>query len=167
MQIKDLIPWGRKTGEFDKHDEDEHPILSLQRDMNRVFDQFWHRFDRSFAGTEHGFGLDMPRTDIVDTESAIEVSVELPGIDEEDLDVSLTDDALTIKGEKKTEREESKHGYMLSERSYGSFYRTIPLPPGVATEDVDAVFEKGVLTLTLPKSPEAQAKVKKIDVKTA
>ncbi|GLS28456.1 Hsp20/alpha crystallin family protein [Mesorhizobium albiziae] len=91
--------------------------------------------------------------------------MELPGIDQEDVDVSLTDRALTIKGEKKSEREESRKGYHVSERSYGSFYRSIPLPSGVDTDKANAEFKNGVLTVSLPKTREALSRGKKIEVK--
>jgi len=165
MQIKDLIPWSRKEVEGAPSRRSEEPVLSLQREMNRVFESFWNRFERPLMGVDGGFGA--PRADVVETEKAVEVSVELPGLDAKDLQVSLTEDVLTIKGEKKAEREESATGRYLSERSYGSFYRAISLPPGVATDGAKAEFKKGVLTVSLPKTPEAQAKVKKIEVTSA
>ena len=164
MQIKDLIPWGRKETEPQRKSEDEHPMVTLQRDMNRVFDNFWRSFDQPFGSLTTPSDTGMPRSDVVETDAAVEVSVELPGMEEKDIDVSLTDDALTIKGERKVEREDDKKGYYLSERSYGSFYRSIPVPPGVDTEKVEAAFKNGVLTVTLPKTEEAQAKIKKITV---
>lgn len=168
MQIRDLIPWGRERKDLIRHQgEGDNPLLSLQRDINRVFDDFWNRFERT-TGFSNGFlAAGAPSTDVSETDEAVEVSVELPGMDEEDIDVSLTDDFLTIRGEKKGEKEERKKGYYLSERHYGSFYRSIPLPPGVDGTKADAQFKKGVLTVTLPKTPEAQEKVRKIEVKAA
>lgn len=168
MQISDLIPWGRDRNEVARQQGDgDSPLLNLQRDINRVFDDFWSRFDRS-AGVSNGLlSVTGPRTDVTETDEAVDVSVELPGMDEKDIDVSLSDDVLTIRGEKKAEREEKKKGYYLAERSYGSFYRSIPLPPGVDSEKAEARFKKGVLTVTLPKTPEAQAKVRKIEVKAS
>lgn len=168
MQISDLIPWGRDRNEVARQQGDgDNPLLNLQRDINRVFDDFWSRFDRS-AGVSNGLlSVTGPRTDVTETDEAVDVSVELPGMDEKDIDVSLSDDVLTIRGEKKAEREEKKKGYYLAERSYGSFYRSIPLPPGVDSEKAEAQFKKGVLTVSLPKTPEAQAKVRKIEVKAS
>ncbi|MBP1875959.1 Spore protein SP21 [Ensifer adhaerens] len=164
MQIRDLIPWGNnKASEIAKRDE-ENPVFSLQRDVNRIFDDFWKRFDQPF-GAFGRWDANGPPTDIAETESALEVSVELPGIDQKDVDVSLMDSALTIKGEKKSEQEESKKGYHLSERSYGSFYRSIPLPSGVDTDKANAQFKNGVLTVTVPKTKEALSRVRKIEVK--
>jgi HSP20 family protein len=165
MQIRDLIPWGNnnKGSEIAKRGE-ENPVFSLQRDVNRIFEDFWKRFDQPF-GAFGRWDAGGPRADIAETESALEVSVELPGLDQKDVDVSLTDSALTIKGERKSERDESKKGYHLAERSYGSFYRSIPLPSGVDADKVNAEFKNGVLTVTLPKTQEALSRVKKIEVK--
>jgi HSP20 family protein len=164
MQIKDLIPWGNNNGNDIAKREENNPVFSLQHDMNRIFEDFWRRFDQPFGAFARSDGSG-PRTDIAETETTLEVSVELPGIDQKEIDISLTDGALTIKGEKKSEREENKKGYHLSERSYGSFYRTIPLPSGVDTDKANAQFKNGVLTVTLPKTQEALSRVKKIEVK--
>ena len=167
MQIRDLIPWSRNRREIEAHAGSDNPLLSLQRNINRVFDDFWSRFD-TLAGPSNGlltgFG---PRADVSETDQSVEVSFELPGMDEKEIDVSVTDDVLTIRGEKKAEREERKKGFYLSERSYGSFHRSIPLPAGVDSTKAEARFRKGVLTVTLPKTPEAQEKVRKIEVRSA
>lgn len=164
MQIRDLIPWGNNKGSEIANRDEENPVFSLQRDVNRLFEDFWKRFDQPF-GAFGRWDARGPRTDVAETKSALEVSVELPGIDPKDVDVSLTDSALTIKGERKSEREENNEGYHLSERSYGSFFRSIPLPSGVDTDKANAEFKNGVLTVTLPKSQEAMSRVKKIEVK--
>jgi len=163
MQIKDLIPWARKDHAPEPKSDDQNPIASLQREMNRVFESFWTR-----AGD-----LDWPwtggdaKSDVVETGDSVEVSIELPGMEMKDIEVSVTDDMLTVKGEKKVERQEEKKGYYRSERSYGAIYRTIPLPPGVDGEKAEASFKNGVLTIKLPQTPEAQAKVKRIEVQSA
>jgi HSP20 family protein len=163
MQIKDLLPWARKDSLEPKGAED-NPIVALQREMNRAFEGFWNRSERPFGGLA-GFGEGAPRSDVVETDDGVEVTVELPGLDEKDIEVSLSDDALSIKGEKKIERKEEKKGYYLSERSYGSVFRSIPLPPGVNSDKADATFRNGVLTVKLPQRPEAKANVKKVEVK--
>lgn len=163
MQIKDLIPWARKEHAPEPKSDDNNPIASLQRDMNRVFESFWNRagdLDWPWGGGE-------AKSDVVETNDHVEVSIELPGMEMKDIEVSVSDDMLTVKGEKKVERQEDKKGYYLSERSYGAIYRTIPLPPGVDGEKADASFKNGVLTIKLPQTPEAQAKVKRIEVKGA
>ena len=166
MQIRDLIPWGRHKGDVQsKGALAGLPFGSLQQDVNRVFDDFWNRFDRPFLGP-NGFLAAGPRTDISETDGEVEVSVELPGLNEKDIEVNLTDDTLTIRGEKKVEKEEKKRNYYRSERSYGAFHRTIPLPPGVDSDKAEAKFKNGVLSITVPKTAEAKAKVKRIEVKS-
>ena len=115
-----------------------------------------------------GWSFDAPDVDIVDNDDAVEVRAELPGMEEKDIDVQLSDAMLTIKGEKKEEREEGdkESRYYLSERRYGSFERSFRLPEGMDADKVDAKFKNGVLTVTIPKLPEARQKAKKIDVKT-
>ena len=168
MQIRDLIPWGRDKDEVSrKHNQDDNPLVNLQRDVNRAFDNFWNRFNRPFDGLDGFLSVGTPSTDVSESDDEIEVSVELPGMDEKDIEVSLTNDVLTIRGEKKAEKEEKRKGYYLSERSYGSFFRSIPLPPVVDTNKVTAEFNKGVLTVSLPKSAEAKAQVKRIEVKAS
>ncbi len=163
MQIKDLIPWARKDGAPDAKSSEDNPIATLQREMNHVFENFWNRVGQF----EWPWGSDEAKSDMVETDNAIEVSIELPGMEMKDIEVTVNDDMLTVKGEKKIERKEEKKGYYLSERSYGAIYRTIPLPPGVDGEKAQASFKNGVLTIKLPQSPEAQAKVRKIAVKEA
>lgn len=163
MQIKDLIPWARKDHAPEPKNDDQNPIASLQREMNRVFESFWTRagdLDWPWAGGD-------AKSDVVETGDSVEVSIELPGMEMKDIEVSVTDDMLTVKGEKKVERQEEKKGYYLSERSYGAIYRTIPLPPGVDGEKAEASFKNGVLTIKLPQTPEARAKVKRIEVQPA
>ena len=163
MQIKDLIPWARKDGAPDAKSSEDNPIAALQREMNHVFENFWNRVGQF----EWPWGSDEAKSDVVETDNAIEVSIELPGMEMKDIEVTVNDDMLTVKGEKKIERQEEKKGYYLSERSYGAIYRTIPLPPGVDGEKAQASFKNGVLTIKLPQTPEAQAKVRKIAVKEA
>lgn len=167
MQIRDLIPWGRTRPQVPQSTgEVVSPVFALQRKMNRAFDDFWSRFDRPFGG--NGFlGVAGPSTDITETDKEVEVAIELPGIDEKDIDVRLTRDSLTIRGEKKAEKEQKGAGFTLSERSYGSFYRTIPLPAGIDPDNARAEYKRGVLTITVPKSPEAQSEVKRIEVKAS
>ncbi|MGE0283871.1 MAG: Hsp20/alpha crystallin family protein [Rhizobiaceae bacterium] len=166
MQVKDLIPWGRRK-EPAASNSNTHPVATLQRDITRVFDDFWANFDRPFGLMNGFFGGAWPTADVSETDKAVEVVVELPGMDEKDIDVTVTDDVLTIRGEKKSETEKKEKGYFVSERNFGSFHRSIPLPAGVDTDKVDARFKKGVLTVTLPKTAEAQDKVKKISVRAA
>jgi HSP20 family protein len=162
MQIKDLIPWARKDAAPDAKSSSDNPIATLQREMNQVFESFWNRV----GNFDWPWGSGMARSDMVETDGAIEVSIELPGMEMKDIEVTVNDDMLTVRGEKRIERQEEKKGYYLSERSYGAIYRTIPLPPGVDGEKAEASFKNGVLTIRLPQTPEAKAKVKHIEVKS-
>jgi HSP20 family protein len=145
----------------------EIPFTSLQRDVNRLFDSF-------FSGQEvEPIGRDLethlshfhPRIDVVENEKEVRVTAELPGLDEKEVEVTLASDTLTLKGEKKSEREEKNGNYYRMERSYGSFHRSIPLPAEVVTEKAEALFRKGVLTVVLPKSVKAQEEIRKLTIK--
>jgi HSP20 family protein len=150
---------------------------SFRSDMDRLFDRFagfgLPSFPRllptfpRFSDVEQAATLSVPAIDVAETDKAFAVTAELPGMDEKDIDVSVTGDLLTIKGEKRQEREEKNKNYYLSERSYGQFQRSFTLPSGIDRDKIAAEFAKGVLTVTLPKSAEAQQQQKKIDVKKA
>ncbi len=169
MQISDLIPWGRDKDRTPANDNTEAPnaLAKLQRDINGVFEDFWHRVENGWNGHSSPIGMFGPSTDVAETDKSVEIEVELPGMSEEDIDISISGEAMTIHGEKKVVHEEKRKGVYMSERSYGAFYRTIPLPPGVDTDKAEASFRRGVLTVTLPKSAEAQARIKRIPVKAA
>ena len=108
-----------------------------------------------------------PAVDVAETEKAYEITAELPGMDEKNVEVKFADGVLTVKGEKQEEKEEKKKDYYLSERSYGSFQRAFQVPDGVDADKIEASFKNGVLTVTMPKSVEAQKSAKKITVKAA
>lgn len=165
MKIKDLIPWARKDEASEGERREEHPVAALQREMNRVFDGFLERFGKSLGEIEWPWGHSEAKSDVVQMDNAVEISIELPGMSMADIEVAVTDDVLTVKGEKRIERQEEKKGYYLSERSYGAIWRTIPLPPGVDSSKAEARFKDGVLTVRLPQTPEAQAKVRHIEVR--
>ncbi|HAR95997.1 MAG TPA: molecular chaperone [Deltaproteobacteria bacterium] len=145
---------------------EESPFLSLRREMERVFDEFWkglHSWDLSEQTIPDTFNL---RVDVTDTEDAFRIAAEVPGMDEKDIEVTLTRDTVTIKGEKKEKKEETTNDYYWMERSFGSFVRNIPLPAEIDTAKVQASLKKGVLTITLPKTATAIKEAKKIPVKT-
>jgi HSP20 family protein len=118
--------------------------------MDRTFDEFFGGKALAPWGGEWA-GFD-PSVDVVETDNAIKVTAELPGMDAKDVDVTVSHNTLTLKGEKKQEHEERGEGYYRSERSYGSFQRSIPLPSTVETDKAEAAFDKGVLTVTFPKT---------------
>ncbi len=153
------------------------PFENLRREIDRLFDDFdvgpWRSpFRRSWFGVAPFWRSEStwaaaPAVDIAETEKAYEITAELPGMDEKNIEVKFSDGVLTIKGEKQEEKEEKKKDYYLSERNYGSFQRTFQVPDGVDADKIEAGFKKGVLTVTLPKSAEAQKAEKKITVKAA
>ena len=138
---------------------ESNPFLILQREMDRLFQDFGRGVGWEVSR------LPSPKVDITETPSALVIAAELPGMTENDIDVTLNDNVLTIRGEKKEEKEEKDTNRHLVERSYGSFQRAFQLPPGYDAEQVQAAFDKGVLKITLPKPKEEQSKVKKIEVK--
>jgi HSP20 family protein len=140
-----------------------NPFDSFRHEMGRLMDSFFHGF--SLHPFETRATVFTPHVDVVDTGKTINVSVELPGMDDKDIEVSLTRDALVIKGEKKEEKEEKGKDYYRSERSFGSFTRSIALPEGIDTEGGEASFKKGVLTVKLPKAKQAMKEARKIAVK--
>jgi HSP20 family protein len=171
MEFRDLIPWGGRQGAVARPGED-HPFLALQRDMNRILDDFWRRFGQTSPmagplGAMTAWGWQGPRTDLTDKGDALEVTVELPGLDEKDVQVSLAGDMLTIRAERKVEHSGGGDGWSVSGTSSGSFYRSFPLPPGIDQDKVGAEFKQGLLRVTLPRTAEARARVKRIEVKAA
>ena len=163
--IKSLLPTVWRRSESPLRRAEEHPFFALHWEVNRMFDDFFHSFDLAPFGERKGFGAFSPSVDVREDEKEVVVKAELPGLDEKDVEVTLTDDALTIRGEKKDEKEEKGKDYWHREASYGSFRRVVPLPKGINTEKADARFKNGVLTVTLPRLEEAKAKGKRIPVK--
>ena len=161
MVIRNLVPFGKKSVPVKR--EEQNPFSLLRREMDSLFDNFYRGFD--IEPFESRLGVFNPKVDVTENDKEIKISAELPGMDEKDIDVSLQIDMLTIKGEKKEEKEDKGKDYYRMERSYGSFSRTIPLPIEVETEKVEAKFKKGVLSITLPKTAKAVAETKKIAVK--
>ena len=170
MVFHEMVPWKNRRRDVGiRPSEESYPLSTLQRRMNRMFDDFFGDFDgfslsplRAPARGADGF---MPRMDIAETDKDITISAELAGMDEKDVEITVHDDVLTIKGEKKTEHEEKEGQRFLTERSYGSFSRSIALPAEVDQEKIDASFKKGILKVKLPKTPVAVSQAKKIDIK--
>lgn len=152
------------------------PFESLRREIDRLFDDF-HPFNFRLPSTRSLLGRDLPALgagwavapamDLVEKEKEYEITAELPGIDEKNVEIKLSNHTLTIKGEKTEEKEEKDKDYYLSERRYGSFQRSFQVPEGVDPDKIEANFAKGVLTVKLPKTAEAQQAEKKIEVKAA
>jgi HSP20 family protein len=163
MAVRDLIPWSRVRDVSVRRGED-NPVLTLHREMNRLFDDFFRGFDLAPFGSERFFdrlGGKWPNVEVSETDKEIKVSAELPGLDEKDVHVELAHGVLAIAGEKKTETEDKDP--LFSERYYGRFERRIPVED-VDEDKISAAFKNGVLTVTLPKVAQAQSKVKRIAI---
>ena len=140
----------------------ERPAASLQREMNRLFDDF---FGRDFLVEPfRGIGDWRPALDVAETDTSVIVKADLPGLEAKDLDVSIRGDLLTIKGEKKEEKEEKTKSFHRVERRYGSFERSVRLPATVKADQVNASFKNGVLRIELPKTEDAKQKAVHIKV---
>jgi len=148
---------------FGRSDE---TLGSLFRDVEKVFEDFSRRPPFATFGTELPT-VSAPKIDIAESKEAIDITAELPGVEEKDVEVTLADGVLTIRGEKKSERDETDSGknWHLVERSYGSFSRSIGLPFEPDSGKVEAKFDKGVLRVHLPKPPEVAKKQQKIEIK--
>ncbi len=167
MSFADLIPWKGGTRALAKQRPGDM-FSALQREMNSLFDEFWSLCDGAPA-TARGRGLSAfsPTITVNETGKEYRVTVELPGLSENDVNVELIGDTLTISGEKKAEHEEKHGATVYSERSYGAFSRSVPLPDAVERSTIKAQFKNGVLTVTLPKKAQATAARKQIEVKSA
>lgn len=138
------------------------PFTSFQREMNRLFDDVFRGFGFPMQAGQAGEGgqgsgmMLQPDIDVSETEKEFKICADLPGVSERDVDVSLHEDTLTIRAERREERKEDKENFHIVERSHGMFQRSLRLPANIEADKVEARFENGVLVITLPKSEEAQ-----------
>jgi HSP20 family protein len=143
-------------------------LARWERDMERMFDDFWGRRMRPWWperwSMPAGMEITTPAVDLFEEKDDIVVKAEMPGMDKDNIQVNLTDHTLTIKGEKKKDEEVKEENYYRSERSYGSFVRTLDLPADVQSDKVKATFKNGVLEVRLPKTEQAKAKEVKVNV---
>ena len=137
-------------------------LLNIRDEVNRLFDNFFTGLPERRRGLLEGEWA--PSVDIAETDNDVVVTAELPGVKQDDVDITITDDVLTLKGEKKEEKEVKEKNYHRIERSYGSFQRSVSLPAGVQADKAKATYKDGVLHITIPKSEEARPKQIKIDV---
>ena len=168
MAVRDLIPWGRNRSSVPSPMTGD-PFVTLHREMNRLFDDVFNRFDTTLPalpGRAPGWsGGGWPSLEIDSRENAIRVSAELPGMEEKDIEVLIDGDILTIRGEKRSETSETEdQGRRFSERYYGRFERSVTLPFEVEEDKAEASFKNGVLTVTLPRSATAQERAKRIPI---
>ena len=165
-----LVPWRKKADQAVARRGDEHPFSRLHREMNELFEGIFDDERNMFGMTrwpmEKNFLSIEPSFEVSETDDAVQVLAELPGMDEKDIEVTLDRRTLTITGEKKEEHEEKKKNTVFSERRYGSFRRMLTVPDGIDEAQVKASFKKGVLKLELPKKPEARGNARKIPIKS-
>jgi HSP20 family protein len=154
MRLKSLVPF-REGGALMRPD---FGLFGLHREIDRLFSEFAQGIGPS------GMSI-IPNIEISDTDKEIEVSAEMPGLERKDVEISIEDDTLTIRGEKKVEENQKDKNVQLSERSYGVFYRVLQLPPGIDPSSVQATMSNGILKVTIPKPAKSQPK--KIEVKEA
>ena len=185
MDLKKLAPWNwfKKEDEMDhtvpvKHSERGgyfperryDPTLPIHRDIDRLFDSFWRGFSPLTMGGSGFFpslgetGILKPKVDLSATEQEYLLTVEIPGVSEKDVTVDVSGNTMTIKGEKKQEKEEKDKNYYRIERSYGSFQRVLSLPEDVNQESIKASFKNGVLSITMPRKALPKGEVKQIQI---
>jgi len=158
MALRDLIPWNNSSRNLSLQRNEGNPFLALHREMNRLFDDAFRSFDVGAFGSQ---AMGWPSVEVSETDKEVKVVAEIPGLEEKDVEVELANGVLTISGEKKSETVDKERRF--SERHYGRFERSIPVDD-VDQDKVAAAFKNGVLTVTLPKSPTAQQKVKRIAI---
>ena len=165
MNMRDLIPWGRTAQTPTRYREEADPFVTLHREMNRLDDVFRGFEAGPFGGLgrmANWSGASWPSVEVSETDKDVRVSAELPGLDEKDVEVLLGEGVLTIRGEKRSEVEDK--GRASSERVYGRFERRIPLAWEVEEDKIQASFKNGVLSVTLPKSAQAEAQMRRIAI---
>jgi len=161
MSMRDLIPWGRNQQAPSRYRDDGDPFMTLHREMNRLFDDVFRGLDIPQIPAT-GWMPNWPNVEVIETSTDVKVSAELPGMDEKDVEVFMSDGSLIVRGEKKSEIEDKERAF--SERSYGRFERRIPLGWEIEEDKVNASFTNGVLTVTLPKSSKPSAQMKRIAI---
>jgi HSP20 family protein len=164
---RNLLPSLWSQSALPSQREENHSFFGIQKEMNRLFDDFFRGLDATpVNNVGERLNRFVPSLDIRENDKEVHVRVELPGMDEKDVEVMLTDNSITLKGEKKEEKEDKGKDYYHVERSYGSFQRVIPLPEGIDTKKAEAKFKKGILSISLPKLEQSKVKAKKIEIKT-
>lgn len=167
MALKELIPWKKPSSELAvRQDAMLNPFEQFRREMDQMFNGFLSDWPVRSSLLDRRLGQFMPQIDVDETEKEVRVTAELPGMDEKEVEVTLTQGVLTIKGEKREEHEENKRDFHHSELRYGMFQRAIQLPADIDADKAKASFKKGVLRITLPKTAEAQSNRRRIPVES-
>lgn len=166
MALKELIPWKRNNGELAVRHQPANPFAEFRREMDQLFDSFLSEWPTRTSLMDRRLGSFIPDVDVKEMEKEVRVTAELPGLDEKEVEITLTRGALTIKGEKREEHAEKEGDVHRSECRYGMFERTVQLPEYLDAEKAKATFKKGVLKVVLPKTPEAQSSRRRIPVES-
>ena len=166
LDLKSLIPFKHKSKPVAKQPEAAvDPFNAFRQEVDHLFDNFFN--GGGLVPQATSWGTTIPKLEVTDGDKELTITAELPGLEEKDVDVKVSGDMLTVEGEKSEETEKKEGERTYSERTYGSFFRSVRLPFAVGDEKVDATFDKGVLTIRLEKPPEVQQGVKHIEVKRA
>jgi HSP20 family protein len=168
MDNKDMVSWKNDGTDMTvERAQGEGALLDLRSQMNRLFDQFFERpFSLSpFFRESAMIGDFAPRLDVSETDEEVTISAELPGLEPEDINITVDRNCLNISGEKRAEKEDQGQHYCRVERSYGSFQRSIPLPDELDEDKIDATYKRGVLKVTVPKKAEYKRQSKRIEIK--
>ena len=160
MTLRDRIPW-KHNKETSIEKGSSHPLQQLHWGIDRLFDEFMDSWDWPVTTEE---GVISPRTDVSETDKEFTVTAEMPGLDEKEIDVSLERDSLVIRGKKESKTEDKGKSYYHVERTYSSFYRAISLPCEIDDKKIKATYKKGLLTVHLPKAPDANRTRKQIEI---
>lgn len=167
MKVRDLIrtPLKREV-QRQNQSQSAGPAQTMPTNVNRLFEELWRSFNVPIGRmADDEAGPSEPNIDIRETDKEIQVLAELPGMEEADIEVNITDGMLSVAGERDSERESREGGYLVRERSVGRFERVVPLPDGLDIDAAQASFKNGLLTISIPKTKEAQAEVKRVTVK--
>ena len=167
MAITDLIPWNRNRALATRRQDVTDPFMMMRRDMDRVFGDFlydWRWPDRTLNMLDRQMGSFMPEIDVTETDKEFRITADLPGMDEKDIDITLENNQLTVRGERRFENEQKEENFHRIERRYGSFSRSFTLPNTVDTDNVKANYVNGVLKIQLAKRAEAKPKQIKVEV---
>ena len=167
MAIRELIPWTGPRSLLFGREGDGRSLFAIEERMARMFDDFLRDFGWEPAGLlPETASVYVPRVDVTDEKDHLVLTADLPGMEVKDIDLSLTGDSVTLRGERTYEKEKEGREYYRHERSWGTFHRTIPLPCEVDAGTVDATFKNGILTVKLPKTKAEVEGHKRIEIKS-
>jgi len=165
--VKNLIPWRKKDHEVEVLSPNDDPTFNLTRGMsdmvNQLFRPLEDQWSRAMFRARSGFNA-LPKIDVEEADNEVNVTADLPGLDEKEIQIELDDQFLTLRGERKEEHEKKGKNYHHIERSFGAFHRSIALPDGVDPDNVKATFKKGVLKIKIGKLPGHERSVRRIPV---